>query len=92
MRFASSLAKAQLRYWNPPLRILIPRLFDLVEARLEQVEVHADRLIVTARPAEAMRNSDQFDNGIEITVPWSPKVLRPQRNIHTAKELSEAAH
>jgi site-specific DNA recombinase len=68
---------------------LNPEAFDLVEAHLDRVEIHADQVIITARPAEEMSDGDQSDGGIEITLPWSPKVLKPQRDIYTAKELSD---
>lgn len=70
---------------------LDPEAFDLVEAHLAQVVVHADRLIVTAHPAEGLSDGDQANGGLEITVPWSPKPLKPKRDIHAAKELSDAS-
>jgi site-specific DNA recombinase len=69
---------------------LDPEAFDLVEAHLDRVEIHADRVIIAARPAEEMSDGHQSDSGIEIILPWSPKVLKPKRDIHTAKELSDA--
>jgi site-specific DNA recombinase len=65
---------------------LDPETFDLVETHLDRVEIHPDQLIVTAHPEQG----EQLGGGVEITVPWLPKALKPQRDIHTAKELSNA--
>lgn len=69
---------------------LDPEAFDVVEAHLAQVVVHADWLTVTARSVEEMSDSHQSDGSVEITVPWSSKVLKPKRDVHATKELSDA--
>lgn len=76
---------------EPTVADLDPDAFNLIETHLEQVVVHADRLVVTAHDAENPSDDDQSDRSIAITVPWSPKPLKPQRDIHTAKELSDAS-
>ncbi|PTM51463.1 recombinase family protein [Phreatobacter oligotrophus] len=68
-----------------------PNAIDLVDVHLDRATVHAEKLVVTVREAAADGACDERANGIEITVPWSPKVLKPQREVHTAKELSDAS-
>lgn len=84
-----SFAEGEVPSPDAPIADLDPEAFDLVDAHLGQVVVQADRLVVSAHPAAASSDSDAAEGGIELIIPWSPKVLKPQRNVHIVKEVTE---
>lgn len=67
-----------------------PNALDLVDAHLQRAVIHVDKLVVTVCNVMAHAAADAQADSIEIILPWSPKVLKPKREVYAAKEPSDA--